>query len=232
MQTVQVRFQKDVKLRKPYSYGPYNKYNDTEQWIRITEGCPNNYACCYEPTEIKIFDIPEIVRNKVKIMDMNLLCKPEAYDIIKALGSLRVNGKVIYYELICGIDHRFLTQEIANTLHKNRFQRIRIAWDGPFKDQRKIKKTIKTLQKAGYKNKELMVFMVCNYRIPMSECLDKLDLCKIWRVKVSDCYFDGQKQRSRDPIIPEFWSGPDIKLFRHKVRIHNIMVNFGIDATR
>ena len=34
------------RLSKPeikYSYGPYNKYNDNEQWIRITEGCPHDF---------------------------------------------------------------------------------------------------------------------------------------------------------------------------------------------
>lgn len=102
---IQQRLKKDVKLRKPYSYGPYNKFNDAEQWIRITEGCPHNCPFCYEPTEIKVFAIPDIVRNKVKIMDMNLLCKKEALRIIKVLGHKRVNGKVVRYELICGIDH-------------------------------------------------------------------------------------------------------------------------------
>ena len=75
-----------LRLAKPkvnYSYGAYNKFNKEEQWIRITEGCPHNCPYCYEPQKIKIFGIPEIVRNDVKIMDMNLLCKEEALDIIK-----------------------------------------------------------------------------------------------------------------------------------------------------
>ena len=160
---------------------------------------------------------------------MNLLCKPEANQIIKDLGYRRVEDKVVRYELICGIDHRFLTQEIADSLYQSRFKRIRIAWDGPFTEQRSVKKTILKLIKAGYKNKELMVFMVCNYRIKFEECLDKLDLCKIWRVKVADCYFDGQVMPH---VIPMFWSGSEIKTFRRKVRTHNQMVNFGVDPER
>ena len=65
-----------------YSLGPYNKVKGDQQWVRITEGCPWNHEYCYEPTEIKVFGIPEIIRNKVGIMDMNLLCKPEALDIV------------------------------------------------------------------------------------------------------------------------------------------------------
>jgi len=218
-----------VRLEKPkvqYSYGPYNKFNKEEQWIRITEGCPNQCPYCYEPKEFKIFKIPEIVRNKVKIMDMNLLAKKEAKDIIRELGSKKVNDKVIYYELICGIDFKFMDQEIANLLKENRFKKIRLAWDWTFKDQYRIKDTIDFLLKAGYNSKEIMVFMICNWKIPYEVNLKKMDLCKIWRVQIADCYYDNQTSPN---IIPIHWTKEQIKSFRKKVRTHNQMVNFGID---
>jgi hypothetical protein len=222
MQTQQ-RFSKpEVK----YSYGPYNKFNDDEQWIRITEGCPHNCPYCYEPQEIKIFEIPEIVRNDVKIMDMNLLCKPEALDIIKELGEKRPNGKVVYYDMICGIDHRFLTQEIAGSLKKSRFRKIRIAWDWYYRDQFKIKDAIEMLDKAGYKRNNIMIFMICNWKISYRENLQKLDLCKVWNVQVADCYYDNQVGPD---FIPLFWRLVDIKDFRHRCRKHNQLVNFKID---
>jgi hypothetical protein len=224
---VQQRLQKDVTLRKPYSYGPYNVIRGDEQRIRITEGCVNNCPYCYEPTEIKIFGIPEIKRNKVSISDMNLLCKPEALAIIEELGKKRVNKKVVYYELICGIDHRFLTQEIADALYINRFKKIRLAFDGYMKtEQVTVKNAIKKLIKAGYKSRQLMVFIVCNWRIDIEECMNKLDLCKIWRVKVSDSYFDGLVMPH---VIPIFWTMKEIKTFRKKVRKHNQLVIHGLD---
>lgn len=221
--------QKQLRLAKPkvkYSYGAYNKFNKKEQWIRITEGCPHNHPYCYEPTEIKIFGIPEIVRNDVKIMDMNLLCKPESLDIIKELGSKRVNKKVVYYDLVCGIDYRFLTQEIANALKENRFINIRIAWDWFLRDQYAIRDSINKLIKAGYKNKDIMVFMICNWKIPFKMCCEKLDLCKVWNVKVADCYYDNQVFPN---VIPLFWTDKQNKEFRKKVRKHNQLVNFKID---
>ncbi len=209
-----------------YSYGAYNKFNETEQWIRLTEGCPHHHPYCYEPQEIKVFDIPEIVRNKVKIMDMNLLCKPEALSIIDELWGKRVRGKVVYYELICGIDYRFLTQEIANHLKLARFINIRLAWDWWYKNQYAIHKAIEMLSTAGYESKKLMVFMVCNWKIPYQENLKKLDLCKIWNVKVSDCYFDNQVSPKIKPI---HWNTVEIRDFRRRVRKHNQLVTFGID---
>jgi len=215
-----------MALNKPYSYGPYNKFNDEEQWIRITEGCPHNCPYCYEPQEIKIFNIPDIVRNVVKIMDMNLLCKPEALNIIKKLGQKRVNEKVVYYELICGIDWRFLTEEIAIALKQARFQNIRLAWDWHYGMQRKIKDAIHTLTSAGYKTNDMMVFMICNWKITFEECMKKLNACKYWNIKVADCYFDGQIMPNVNPV---FWTAEEIKKFRHEVRKHNQFVLFGID---
>ena len=208
-----------------YSYGAYNKFNDEEQWIRITEGCPHNCPFCYEPTETKIFKIPKIVRNQVKIMDMNLLCKPDALQIIKDLGERRVNGKVVYYELICGLDYRFLSKFMAESLKKSRFVNLRIAWDWWFKDQKKIKNALWKLFKVGYKPKDIMIFMICNWKIPYIENLRKMDLCKVWNVQVCDCYYDNQIKK----IEPVYWSEHQIRDFRNRTRKHNQLVNFKID---
>ena len=208
-----------------YSYGPYNKIKGDSQQIRITEGCPHNCPYCYEPQEFKIFDIPKIERNKVRISDMNLLCKREALDIIKQLGNIKVNKKVVYYELICGIDYRFLTQEIANELYKNRFINIRIAslilnWSFKVQSQ-----AILMLIKAGYKSNDIMVFMICNWNISFKENCLKLDLLKVWNVKVHDAYYDNQIFPN---VIPKEWTSEQNKEFRHKCRLHNQIVNFGI----
>lgn len=209
-----------------YSYGPYNKFNDTEQWIRITEGCPHKHPYCYEPKEIMVFGIPKIVRNEVKIMDMNLLCKPEALALITLLGSELVNNRVVYYELICGIDYRFLTKEIAEALKRSRFRNIRIAWDWWYKNQYQIEAALERLLHAGYRSDDITIFMICNWKISYQENLKKLDLCKIWRVKVSDCWFDNQVSPDIKPI---HWLPEQIKDFRRRVRKHNQLVRFGID---
>ena len=214
---------------EPYAKGKYNKLDDQEQWIRLSEGCPNKCPYCresFENPEFKVFKIPEIKRNKVKILDMNLLCHKEALKIIKDLGMKRVNGKVVYYELLCGIDYRFLTQEIAIALKQSRFKKLRIAWDWGFSLQKEIKKKIYYLLNAGYSRKEIMIFMLCNWKIAYEENLRKLDLCKVWNFLVADCYFDNQLSPNIKPI---YWKAEQIKDFRSKVRKHNQLVNFRID---
>jgi len=210
-----------------YSFGSYNKCDEKEQWIRITEGCPNNCSFCYEPTNYKVFGIPEIVRNDVKIIDMNLLCKgDQARHILYELEKKRVNGKVVYYELVCGIDYRVMDQEFANALKQARFRNIRLAWDYSFSKQKKIREVINMLLKAGYNPSELTIFMICNWKTPYVDNCKKLDLCKVWNVKVADCWYDNQTSPNIKPI---HWDINHIKKFRGMCRKHNQLVLFGID---
>jgi len=215
---------------KPYARGSYNKYDDKEQWVRLSEGCPNNCEFCRETKECGVepiyFETPEIIRNKVKIMDMNLVYKLDFINIINWLGIQRPLGKVVYYELVCGIDYRYMTQEKANALRANRFVNIRFAWDHSLKEQMKIKDCVNMLLKAGYKAKELSCFIICNWKVAYEDCLRKIDLLKIWNIKVNDCWFDNQLSPNIEPI---FWSMEQIKDFRRKCRKHNQMVLFGID---
>ncbi len=213
----------------PYSKGEYNKTDDTEQWIRLSEGCLNGCPYCregIENPELKVFEITELVRNKVKIMDMNLLCHPEALEIIRELGRRKVNNKVIYYELLCGVDYRFLTQELAVSLKQARFKNIRLAWDFSFFLQKEIKEKTKLLLNVGYSPKDIMIFVICNWKTTYEENLRKMELCKIWNFQMADCYFDNQLSSNIKPI---HWTEEQIKDFRSKVRKHNQMVNFGID---
>ena len=158
---------------------------------------------------------------------MNLLAKPEAIDIIRELGEKRVNGKVVRYSMVCGIDWRFLTLELAEALKASRFQKIRLAWDWSFHYQVKIKEAIKMLKKAGYRGpRDVMVFMVCNWKIPYKVNLRKLELLKVWNVQVSDCWFDNQLPPNVKPV---HWTEEQIKDFRRICRRHNQLVSFGVD---
>ena len=214
---------------KPYSKGSYNRFDEKEQWIRLSEGCPNGCPFCREGKECpenKIFEIPELVRNDIKILDMNLLCKPEALEIIKELGRRKVNGKIIKYELLCGVDYRFLDQELAVALKQSRFKNIRLAWDFSFNLQKEIKKKTQFLLNAGYKPRDIMIFVICNWKTTYEENLKKMELCKVWNFQIADCYFDNQLSPNIEPI---HWIEREIKEFRRKVRKHNQLINFRID---
>lgn len=214
---------------RQYIRGSYNKYDEKEQWIRLTEGCPNNCEYCRETKECGkepiYLEFPEIIRNKVKIMDMNMMYKPNCIEILDKLGKIKVNDKVVYYEFICGIDWRYMNQEKADALKRNRFKNIRFAWDFGLEHQYKIKDCKKLLNNSGYNNKELMCFILSDWKIPFFECFLKLQLLKNWNIKVSPCYFD-------DAMPPNFqcnyWSYDECRIFQDLCSLHNQTVTFGI----
>jgi hypothetical protein len=205
----------------------YNKVVGDEQRLRLGEGCPNRCKYCYSDPELISYNIPEIERNSVSIMDMNFLYNPKHKERIIELGRRRVGGKVVFYELICGIDWRLIDQETANLLKENRFVNIRFAWDYGLELQYKIKDCYDKLRKAGYNSKELMCFILCDWEIPFEECLLKLDTLKVWNVKVADSYFDN--------VVPpnyqlNYWTMQECKLFRSLCAIHNHLITFGLYA--
>jgi pyruvate-formate lyase-activating enzyme len=189
--------------------------------IQFTKGCPNGCEYCYEPTEIEYL-YPDIPKNKecVQILDMNFLCNPNAKSFLNALI-----GQNKSYELVCGIDYRRIDIETASLMKKAKFIKIRWAWDYNF-GQQKIHKKIKDMfLKVGYKPNDLSVFIIVNWKIPYIDCVKKLDLLKVWNVKVNDCCYDGGYRLAK----AKYWTPEQIKRFRKMCRKHNQIVNFGID---
>lgn len=186
--------------------------------IKFTSGCPNGCIFCYESNRIRTYNpkIPD--DNDIQILDMNFLANPKAVWIL--LGLPRRN-----YELVCGVDYRLLTPFICDLLKSRGFKKIRWAWDYNFSSQKKHQKVWKMLLKAGYRSEDLSVFMIVNWKIPYTECCRKLDLLKVWNVKVNDCCWDGGYKIAK----PVYWTPENIKKFRATCRKHNQLVGFKID---
>lgn len=213
-----------------YSTGEQNIITPEFQMIRLSEGyCPHKCPWCYEHIYAipkQDYKLPEIVRNVVHISDMNIFASNNPIEKIKQFKDIKVNNKVVYVKLICGIDYRFLTQELAIALKESRFINIHIAWDRKYIDQYKIKDALNYLLKAGYS--EISIFMLINHPfISYDECCAKLNLCKYWNVKVNDCCYDNQTSPNYFEIG---WSIDQIKKFRKDVRQHNQIVMFKSDV--
>ncbi len=200
-----------------------------KQKIWLSEWCPYNCEFCYNGKKpFEELPIPELKSNYIQILDPAFLSKKNVIEIIYELGRKKFNNKVIKYELVEGINYKDLTPEIAEALHGNRFIKIRFAWDREYNKfyMFKILDTIKMLTKAGYKSNELMCFILYNWKIPFNDCMKKLDLLKVWNVKVSDCCFDGQTSPT---FIATYWYQNELVDFRKVCRRHNQIVIFKID---
>lgn len=200
-----------------------------KQTIKTSEGCPYGCPFCFNGmNKFKEFYIPEIRSNNVILHDDAFLSKKNVIGAIVILGFKRVNGKVVYYEILQGINVKDLTQPIADALYKNRFKKIRIAWDGSYSKNNmyRVLDGIKYLLNAGYKRKNLMCYILSNYYVPLAECMLKLDVLKVLGIPVCNCVY---RENYLDPkIYPEQWTMEDIKYFRtYQCRRHNQLIKFG-----
>ena len=189
--------------------------------LTLTRGCPNGCEYCPESKVVPTFaelPNPDVFKGDIQILDMNLLYHPRAMEFLRLLPKGR-------YELVCGVDWRRLTQEVCDLMHSKGFVKPRWAWDYWFSQQKIHAKVWQMFKKAGYKSEELSVFMLVNWEISYDECCRKLDLLKVWNVKVNDCCWDGGYKRAK----PQAWTIDHLKDFRKKCRKHNQLVNFKID---
>lgn len=203
-------------------------------------GCFRRCSFCgvwkIEPEEKFYYSIADkIQKNHIIFYDNNFLRHPDIINILKELAAKRVNGRVVHYESQSGFDGRILTQEIANLLKKARFINPRIAWDNSYDEWPKIEKQIELIKNAGYKSKDIFIFMLYNWDIDYQTMEKKRLKCWEWRVQIADCryrpldqmydYFDSRKQQTNDDYyIHPNWTDEEVKAFRKNVRQHNICV--------
>ena len=238
-------------------YSPAEEYSKTHfvdekllkepldfQIIHSMRGCFRKCKFCgtwkIEPEETYTDNIPNMIRkNHVIFYDNNLLRRPDIEKFLYDLSRVKVNGKYVTYESQSGFDGRILNQDVANLLHKAHFINVRIAWDGGVSDYPDIEKQIQYLCKAGYKRKEIFVFMLMNWDIVPAEMEKKRQYCWRYGVQIIDCrfrplnqlyghYSTKIKQTDIDYYIHPSWSDSTIKRFRRNIRKHNICIRHEI----
>jgi len=216
------------------------------QIVHSSRGCTRRCKFCgtwkIEPKfTFKASVLSEICTNRLIFYDNNLLANPNIEGILGELAGATYNGRVVYSESQCGIDGRLLTPELARLLKKARFLNPRIAWDGPWSQRREIESQIEMLTDAGYKAKDIYVFMIYNYELNYYELKRKLESCRKWGVQIADCryrpldqtfdnYNPRRKQTNEDYYIHPKWTDNQIKLFRRKVREQNIVIRHGFEC--
>lgn len=198
-----------------------------EQIINLSTGCPNICPFCFNgKKEFKELPMVEITSNKVIIHDDAFLSKDNIIEVIKHLGSQRVNNRKVYYEITQGINKKDLTQEIANALYKNRFKNIRFAWDGSYskKNLHRVLDAISYLTNAGYRASSLMCYILSNYYISLQENMLKLRPLLQRNVQTCNCPY---KKNYLDPkIYYDHWTKKEVVYFRDQCRAHNHIIRF------
>lgn len=228
-------------------------YHATHAMRRCTRKCGFCGTWKIEPnredkaTAELITELKAIGKSRVIFFDNNFLENKQIKQILEELAVLRINNKPVIFESQSGFDGRFLEEdsELAKLLKKARFQNVRIAWDNAVSDSSSIKKQIDSLTDAGYKAKDISVFMIYNFNIAFEDMLRKLTYCKEWGVQITDCRFrpldvtnddfkpykfkEGQSDDEYYIHKKAGWTDRKIRDFRKSVREHNIWVRYAKD---
>ena len=203
------------------------------QHIELNRGCKRQCPFCHADPNFKTFKIPEILSNKVQIIGEGILYDPDIWNKFICLKNIKVNKKVVYYGLSQGIDYRLLNLELINAMssgriglitHRGKWKKgMRIAWDWGLEQEKDIRRIIDLLIKGRYRLKEIIIFVLVNWKIPLEVCKQKLMKLKEWGVMIDDCTWECTKKN----FIPLKWTEREYREFRAMCRDHNIRIPRG-----
>jgi len=220
------------------------------QVVHASRGCIRHCGFCgawrVEPrVQYKESIVREIVKPRLVFYDNNILANPHIGRVFNELATFRFpDGRRVICEAQCGFDTRLLTSDLATALKRARFRKPRVSWDGDYSGWPDVKAAVQMLEGAGYSRKDIYVFMLYNHDVPYPEMREKLEACRRWGVRVSDCryrpldstednYRPGQKPQSTDEYyIHPGWTDAQVRRFRRAVRHQNIAIMLRLPDNR
>ena len=219
------------------------------QILHTTRGCIRKCGFCgtyiIEPEWLCKKSIKdEIVKKKLIFYDNNLLANTFIENILDELIELKKERKITYVESQSGFDGRIMLKNphLAKKLKDAGFKNPKIAWDHSVKQAPYIKKQIDLLVDAGFKEKEISIFMIYNYDLDYEEMEEKRVNCANWGVQITDCRYrpldqtfdeyspsKHKGQTDDDYYIHNNWTDQEIRKFRRNIRRHNICMRHEVD---
>ena len=213
------------------------------QIVRTSRGCIRNCEFCGVKKIESRFKAnanikTEIIHRKLVFYDDNLLANPHIQKILSELIELKSKKQILWCEAQSGFDGKILKEKpyLAEMIKKAGFHYPRIAWDWGYEQHHEIKEQLDLLIDAGYRSKDLFVFMLYNWDIPFGEMERKRLKCWEWQVQIADCryrpldkIYDGYDSKKRKQTGREYhiqkesgWTDKLIRTFRSNVRKQNI----------
>lgn len=213
------------------------------QILHSSRGCSKQCNFCGSWRIEKEFKPKYSIKDEIKFKklifyDNNLLANPYIEDILNELIDLKNKKQIEWCESQCGFDGEILVEKpyLAKMIKKAGFRYPRIAWDWEFDNYQNIKNQIDVLIEAGYRSKDIFIFVLYNWDINFEDMEKKRIKCWEWRVQIADCRYrpldqtydnyNGLKrnQTNEDYYIHPNWTDGLIKAFRRNIRKQNICI--------
>lgn len=212
------------------------------QIIHASRGCNRKCAFCgtwkIEPDfKTKRSIKKEIKFRKIVFYDNNFLANPNIENILEELIEQKKEKRILWCESQSGFDGRILIERpfLAKMIKQAGFRFPRIAWDLEYSNFQEIKSQINLFKDEGYNSKDLFIFVLYNWSIPLTEMELKRKKCWEWKVQIADCryrplshtfdHYDPKSiQSNKDYYIHPGWTDKEVKQFRKNVRRQNICI--------
>lgn len=210
------------------------------QILHTTRGCTRQCKSCatymIEPCySFKNSIKDEIQYRKLVFYDNNFLGNPFIDDILDELVELKRSRTILWCQCQSGLDGRILLEKpyLIHKMKKAGFKNIKIAWDGNYNEHEFIRQQIDIIAGAGYKRKNISVFMLYNHELPYIELEKKRLKCWEYGVQVNHCRYrplDQLKEKynplrdtqtTEEYYIHPNWTDYEVKMFSRNVRGHN-----------
>lgn len=216
------------------------------QIIHTSRGCNRRCGSCgtylIEPCFMFKDSVKEeIIKKKIVFYDNNILMNPFIENILNELVELKKDKKITWCKCQSGLDGRILLEKpyLVKLMKEAGFREVHIAWDGSYDEHPLIEKQINVIKEAGFRAKDISVFMLYNHELPYEELERKRVKCWEWGVMVNHCRYRpldltdehyialrSSHQTSDDYYIHPNWTDAKIKKYSNNIRIHNSCIRW------
>lgn len=170
---------KDISLPNEieHIYPDYSLYGITDTaYGFLTRGCPRGCDFCHVEAKegrraYKVADLSEFWNGQKNIVlcDPNILACKEWKDLLQQL----IDSKA-YVDFNQGLDIRLMTEEKAEMLKRIKTKALHFAWDR-YEDKEKIIPKFELFKEiSGKRDRDLVVFVLCNFDTSLDEDLDRI----------------------------------------------------------
>lgn len=185
-------------------------------------GCVNRCPYCAVPImepsvgEIKVKSIRHLVapgHRKVILWDNNLLGATNWRDLIAELKEI---GLPVDFNQ--GLDARRITEEVAQEFKGLHIDPVRMAYDVPA-ERKALERAIPALEKAGFKLRNMIVYVLYNFQDSPEEFLERLCDLMEWGVVAYPMRFEPLDSLKKNQYIAEKWTAEQLEMVAQARRV-------------
>lgn len=178
--------------------------------------CPFCAVPSMEPRIVAKKSIRHLIHpehKKVILWDNNILGTASWRDIIAELKNMNLPA-----DFNQGLDARLITEEVAHELRGLRISPIRMAYD-LLGERKALEKTIPALERAGFRRRRMIVYVLYNYEDSPDDFLDRIRDLLEWGVVAYPMRFEPVDSLKKNQYVGPKWTPRQLEMIARARRV-------------